>query len=68
MGGHKGGAVAAQIAVQELQRHIRKLPRTESVEQVIQAAFKKANETSLSKSPCRRPGDGRNGDNGGPFA
>jgi protein phosphatase len=55
MGGHKGGAVAAQIAVQELQQHINQAPVGESVDQVIQAAFKKANETVYEKAHSGDP-------------
>ena len=55
MGGHKGGAVAAEIAVQELQRHISEAPGNASVDQVIQAAFKKANETVYEKAHSGDP-------------
>src|SRR5262249_7809835 len=55
MGGHKGGALAAQLAVQELTRQIKQAAATESVEQVIQAAFKKANETIYQKGHAGDP-------------
>ena len=55
MGGHKGGALAAQLAVQELTRQIKQATATESVEQVIQAAFKKANETIYQKGHAGDP-------------
>ena len=55
MGGHKGGAVAAEIAVQELQRYISEAPGNASVDQVIQAAFKKANETVYAKAHSGDP-------------
>ena len=55
MGGHNGGALAAEIAVQELQRHISQAPVGEPVEQVIHAAFKKANETVYAKAHSGDP-------------
>jgi PPM family protein phosphatase len=55
MGGHKGGALAAQLAVQELTRQIKEGAATETVEQVIQAAFKKANETIYQKGHAGDP-------------
>jgi protein phosphatase len=54
MGGHNGGALAAQIAVEELQRHISQAPPSEPADQVIQEAFKKANQTVYAKA---RSGD-----------
>jgi serine/threonine protein phosphatase PrpC len=54
MGGHNGGALAAEIAVEELQRHISQAPPSEPVDQVIQEAFKKANQTVYAKA---RSGD-----------
>ena len=45
MGGHKGGAVAAELTVQELQQHLSEAPANASVEEVIQTAFSKTNET-----------------------
>jgi len=44
MGGHKGGALAAEIAVQELQQYISQAPASEPADLVIETAFKKANE------------------------
>ena len=55
MGGHNGGALAAEIAVQELQRHISQAPVGEPVEKVIHAAFKKANETVYEKAHSGDP-------------
>src|SRR5215469_8658481 len=55
MGGHKGGALAAQLAIQELTQQIKEAPATQSVEQVIQAAFKKANETIYQKGHAGDP-------------
>lgn len=55
MGGHKGGALAAEIAVQELQRHISQAPLSEPVDPVIEAAFKKANETVYAKAHSGDP-------------
>ena len=55
MGGHNGGALAAEIAVQELQRHISQAPVGEPVDQVIHAAFKKANETVYAKAHSGDP-------------
>ena len=50
MGGHKGGALAAQLAVQELARHIKEAALKEPVEQVIRGAFTKANEAIYQKA------------------
>jgi len=50
MGGHKGGALAAELAVQELQRQFSTAAANEPVDQVMQTAFKKANETIYEKS------------------
>lgn len=55
MGGHNGGALAAETAVQELQRHISQAPVGEPVDQVIHAAFKKANETVYAKAHSGDP-------------
>ena len=55
MGGHNGGALAAEIAVQELQRHVSQAPVGEPVEKVIHAAFKKANETVYEKAHSGDP-------------
>src|SRR5215472_110719 len=50
MGGHKGGALAAQMAVEELQRHIGQATAGESVDAVIEAAFKAANDAVYKRS------------------
>jgi PPM family protein phosphatase len=44
MGGHKGGALAAELTVQGLQRYIGEAPVNTSVEKVIHAAFNEANQ------------------------
>jgi len=44
MGGHKGGALAAQMAVEELQRYIGHAAAGESANAVIEGAFKAAND------------------------
>jgi protein phosphatase len=61
MGGHKGGALAAEIAVQELQRHISQAPASEPVDLVIEAAFKKANEAVYNKAHSGDPATDRMG-------
>ncbi|HMH53512.1 MAG TPA: Stp1/IreP family PP2C-type Ser/Thr phosphatase [Candidatus Acidoferrum sp.] len=50
MGGHKGGAVAAQIAVEELQRHISQAAAGEPADAVIAAAFKAANDAVYKRA------------------
>ncbi|MGH7927421.1 MAG: Stp1/IreP family PP2C-type Ser/Thr phosphatase, partial [Candidatus Binatia bacterium] len=50
MGGHKGGALAAELAVQELERHLQQTPAGEPVDQAIQAAFVKANKSVYEKA------------------
>jgi len=55
MGGHNGGAIAAETAVQELQRHISQAQAGEPVDQVIHAAFKKANATVYEKAHSGDP-------------
>ena len=50
MGGHKGGALAAQMAVEELQRHIGQAAAGESADSVIEAAFKVANDTVYQRA------------------
>jgi PPM family protein phosphatase len=44
MGGHKAGALAAQMAVEELQRYIAGVAASDSADNVIFAAFKAAND------------------------
>jgi serine/threonine protein phosphatase PrpC len=55
MGGHKGGAVAADLAVQELGRHMQQAPAGEPVEQTIRSAFVKANKTVYEKAHSNDP-------------
>jgi PPM family protein phosphatase len=55
MGGHKGGAVAAELVVQELQRAIGAAPVEASAEQVIQAAFNKTNEIVYQRAHAGDP-------------
>ncbi len=55
MGGHKGGAVAAGIAVQELQGYITQASPSESVDRVIEAAFKKANDVVYKEAHSGDP-------------
>src|SRR5215831_11161863 len=50
MGGHKGGALAAQMAVEELQRYIGQAAAGESADAVIEAAFKAANDAVYKRS------------------
>ena len=50
MGGHKGGALAAQMAVEELQRHISQAAAGEPVESVIEAAFRAANDVVYQRA------------------
>ena len=50
MGGHKGGALAAQMAVEELQRYIGQAAAGESANAVIEGAFKAANDAVYKRS------------------
>ena len=50
MGGHKGGALAAQMAVEELQRHISQAAASEPVDAMIEAAFKAANDAVYQRA------------------
>ena len=50
MGGHKGGALAAQMAVEELQRHIGQAAAGETADGVIEGAFKAANDAVYKRS------------------
>ena len=50
MGGHKGGALAAQMAVEELQRYIGHAAAGESANAVIEGAFKAANDAVYKRS------------------
>ena len=44
MGGHKGGAMAAELTIRGLQQHLANASPDASVKKVIQAAFKKVNK------------------------
>jgi protein phosphatase len=55
MGGHKGGAVAAELTVQGLQQYIGEAPANASVEEIIQMAFTKTNETVYQKAHSGDP-------------
>ena len=55
MGGHKGGAFAAELTVQGLQRHVGEAPADSSVKKVIQAAFKNTNEAVYRKAHSGDP-------------
>lgn len=55
MGGHKGGAFAAELTVQGLQRHVGEAPADSSVKEVIQAAFKNTNEAVYRKAHSGDP-------------
>jgi PPM family protein phosphatase len=55
MGGHKGGALAAELTVQGLQRYIGEAPVNASVEKVIQMAFNKTNETVYQQAHSGDP-------------
>src|SRR5262245_8996156 len=50
MGGHKAGALAAQMAVEELQRHIGGAAAGDPADMVIAAAFKAANDAVYTRS------------------
>lgn len=52
MGGHKGGALAAELTVRGLQQHLSKTLPQLSVQQVIQAAFEQTNQTVYEKAHC----------------
>ena len=55
MGGHAGGGVAAELAVQVLQRHFEALTSLASVETVLRDAFNEANETVYARSQSGDP-------------
>lgn len=55
IGGHEGGAIAAELAVQELQRQIGQAEANAPVEQVIEDAFRKANDVVYAKGHCGDP-------------
>ena len=50
MGGHKAGALAAQMAVEELQRHIGGAAASDPADTVIAAAFKATNDAVYKRS------------------
>jgi serine/threonine protein phosphatase PrpC len=50
MGGHRGGALAAQMAVEELQRHIGQAAPGDPLDSVIEAAFKAANDAVYKRA------------------
>src|SRR5262245_10783293 len=55
MGGHEGGAVAAELAVQELQRQIGQAEANAAVEQVIADAFRRANDVIYARGHSGDP-------------
>ncbi|HJY81708.1 MAG TPA: Stp1/IreP family PP2C-type Ser/Thr phosphatase [Candidatus Binatia bacterium] len=55
MGGHKGGAVAAELTVQGLQQDTGEARENISAEEVLRAAFKKTNETVYQKAHSGDP-------------
>src|SRR5499425_1730536 len=50
MGGHKAGALAAQMAVDELERHIRGAAANDPADAVIMTAFKAANDAVYTRA------------------
>jgi PPM family protein phosphatase len=55
MGGHKGGALAAQTVVEELQRHIGQAAPVDPADTVIAAAFRAANDAVYKKAHSGDP-------------
>jgi len=55
MGGHRGGALAAELTVQGLQQHLSKASLPVSVQEAIQAAFEQTNQTVYEKAHCGNP-------------
>jgi serine/threonine protein phosphatase PrpC len=55
MGGHKGGALAAELTVQGLQQCLEETPAQRPVEEAIQTAFTKTNETVYHKAHAGDP-------------
>ena len=55
MGGHKGGALAAELTIVGLQRHIAAAAPDADVKEVIRAAFKKVNEEVHQKAHSGNP-------------
>ena len=50
MGGHKGGALAAELTIKGLQELIGDAPSNSPVEEVLRTAFQRANETVYQKA------------------
>ena len=57
MGGHKGGALAAQMAVEELRQHIGEAAPGVPVDSAIQAAFQAANDAVYQKARSGDPAE-----------
>ncbi|WP_175425574.1 PP2C family protein-serine/threonine phosphatase [Trinickia violacea] len=55
MGGHAGGGIAAELAVQVLQRHFETLTSLASVEAVLRSAFADANAAVYARSHSGDP-------------
>jgi len=55
MGGHKGGALAAELTVQGLQQYIGEASAYASVEEAIQTAFTKTNDTVYRQAHAGDP-------------
>jgi protein phosphatase len=55
MGGHQGGALAAELTVQGLQQYIGEAPAHASVEEAIQTAFTKTNDTVYRQAHAGEP-------------
>ena len=52
MGGHQGGALAAELTVRELQRYIGRAKPDTSIEQIITQAFREANRIVYEQAHC----------------
>lgn len=55
MGGHAGGAIAAQLAVQVLQRHFEGLTSPDNADAVLRSALRDANETIYGQANSGDP-------------
>ena len=55
MGGHQGGALAAELTVQGLQQYIGEASAYASVEEAIQTAFTKTNDTVYRQAHAGDP-------------
>lgn len=55
MGGHRSGALAAELTVKGLQQYLSKVPPQLSVREAIQAAFEQTNQTVYEKAHCGDP-------------